>query len=144
MLNRQATASTVSLRTSKRARAQIVMLLAQFLLGMGVNLIGLPSETSGVALGVTVAALVGHVAIALGLTVGAILTVRLAASMPGHRALAWSGLLLVVVTIAAGVPTMLLDSNWWSYLMAVGFAALLVVYGRLYLVAVRDGARRAG
>jgi len=49
MLNRQATASTVSLRTSKRARAQIVMLLAQFLLGMGVNLIGLPSETSGVA-----------------------------------------------------------------------------------------------
>jgi hypothetical protein len=144
MLNRQATASTVSLRTSKRARAQIVMLLAQFLLGMGVNLIGLPSETSGVALGVTVAALVGHVAIALGLTVGAILTVRLAASMPGHRALAWSGLLLVVVTIAAGVPTMLLDSNWWSYLMAVGFAALLVVYGRLYLLVVRDGARRAG
>jgi len=93
---------------------------------------------------VTVAALVGHVAIALGLTVGAILTVRLAASMPGHRALAWSGLLLVVVTIAAGVLTMLLVSNWWSYLMAIGFAALLVVYGRLYLVAVRDGARRAG
>jgi len=143
MLNRQATASTVSLRTSKRARAQIVMLLAQFLLGMGVNLIGLPSETSGVARGVTVTALVGHVAIALGLTVGAILTVRLAASTPGFAALAWSGLLLVVVTIAAGVLTMLLDSNWWSYLMAVGFAALLVVYGRLYLVAVRDGARRA-
>jgi hypothetical protein len=39
---------------------------------------------------------------------------------------------------------MLLVSNWWSYLMAIGFAALLVVYGRLYLVAVRDGARRAG
>jgi len=67
----------------------------------------------------------------------------LAASTPGFKTLAWSGLLLVVVTIAAGVLTMLLDSNWWSYLMAAGFAALLVVYGRLYLVALRDGARRA-
>jgi hypothetical protein len=28
---------------------------------------------------------------------------------------------------------MVVDSNWWSYLMSLGFAALLVVYGRIYL-----------
>ena len=33
----------------RRARSQLMMLTIQFLLGMGVNLIGLPSENSGLA-----------------------------------------------------------------------------------------------
>lgn len=129
-------AATINLdqKLGRRARAQLAMLIAQFLLGMGVNLIGQPSETTGAAKAVTIAALAGHVAIAVGLVVGAILTVRRAAAAGADlRRQSWIGLALVAITVAAGVLTMTLRSNWWSYLMAVGFVALLVVYGNLYL-----------
>ena len=135
MLDSQTAATiTVDQKLGRRARAQLVMLIAQFLLGMGVNLIGQPSETTGAAKVVTTAALAGHVAVAVGLIVGAILTVRLAAAVGAQlRTQSWIGLALVAITIAAGVLTMTLNSNWWSYLMAVGFVALLIVYGSLYV-----------
>ena len=135
MLDSQAVA-TINLdqKLGRRARGQLVMLIAQFLLGMGVNLIGQPSEATGAAKVVTIAALAGHVAIAVGLIVGAILTVRRAAAVGADlRTQSWIGVALVAITIASGVLTMTLRSNWWSYLMAVGFVALLVVYGNLYL-----------
>lgn len=135
MLDSHAAATiTLDQKLGRRARAQLAMLIAQFLLGMGVNLIGQPSETSGAAKVVTIAALAGHVAIAVGLVVGAIVTVRLAAAAGADlRRQSWIGLALVAITVATGVLTMTLRSNWWSYLMAVGFVALLVVYGNLYL-----------
>jgi hypothetical protein len=132
----QTTATTVSLdqRLGKRARAQLVMLIAQFLLGMGVNLVGQPSETTGAAKVVSQTALTGHLAVAVGLIVGAILTVRRAAAVgPELRTQSWIGVALVAITIAAGVLTLTLASNWWSYLMAVGFIALLVLYGNIYV-----------
>jgi heme A synthase len=134
MLDSQAAATiSVDQKLSRRARAQLVMLIAQFLLGMGVNLIGQPTETTGAAKAVTTAALAGHVAIAAGLIVGAILTVRRAAAVGAElRTQSRIGVALVAITIAAGVLTMTLRSNWWSYLMAVGFVALLLVYGNLY------------
>jgi hypothetical protein len=135
MLDGQATAVIgFNQKLGRRAQAQLVMLLAQFLLGMGVNLIGLPSETTGGARVVTVAALVAHVAIAVGLIVGAILTVRRTARLgPELRRLSWIGLILVAITTVVGVLTMILTSNWWSYLMAVGFVALVITYGTLYV-----------
>jgi hypothetical protein len=139
MLDSQAAANLRPSNTlDRRARAQLSMLLAQFLVGMGVNLIGVPSQTSGGAKVATSVLLVVHIALALGLIVGAVLTiVRAAALEPKIRRQAWIGAGLVVITFAFGVMTMITNSNWWSYLMAVGFVALLVVYGRLYIQARR-------
>jgi hypothetical protein len=112
------------------------MLVAQFLLGMGVNLIGVPSETTGGAKVVTLVLLVVHIGLALGLIIGSVVTiVRASALGPRVRSQAWIGAALIAITVAVGVITMITNNNWWSYLMAVGFIALLVVYGRLYVQA---------
>jgi heme A synthase len=134
MLDTQAAATiSPSDRLRRRTRAQLIMLIAQFLLGMAVNLIGLPSETTGGAKAVTLASLVVHIAIALGLLIGAILTLRRAAALgPRITSQSWIGLTLIAITTTAGILTMLLDNNWWSYLMAVGFIASVVVYGNLH------------
>jgi amino acid permease len=39
----------------------------------------------------------------------------------------------VAVTIGAGVLALATKSNWWSYLMAVGFLASLLIYFVLVL-----------
>lgn len=116
----------------RRLVGQLGMLTVEFLLGTGVNLIGLPKENTGAAKVVTTILLTVHIAVAVGLIVGAILTVRYAARM-GSRAnrLSWTGAVLVFVTIIAGVLTMALGSNWWSYTMAVGFIASFLVYGMM-------------
>lgn len=134
MLDSQALAKpSLSNALNRRARAQLIMLLAQFLLGMGVNLIGVPSETTGGARAVTLALLVAHIGLTLGLVTGAVLTIRRAAALgPRVRSQAWTGAAITAITVAVGVITMITNSNWWSYLMAAGFIALLVVYGRLY------------
>ncbi len=118
----------------RRARSQLVMLTIQFLLGMGVNLIGLPSETSGLVK-VTTGVLLGvHVLVSVGLIVVAALS--LWRSGPLDRPLrnqAWLGGILIVISTVAGVLTTAADNNWWSYLMAVGFIASFIVYGNLLL-----------
>ncbi len=112
----------------RRAQAQINMLTVMFLLGMAVNLIGLPSETSGIAKTATTIFLGLHALIGLGLLVGAALTIRLSAAGTDLRRLAGIGALLIVITFVAGVLTLALDNNWWSYLMAAGFIASYLVY----------------
>ncbi|HSX28917.1 MAG TPA: hypothetical protein VLF60_05720 [Candidatus Saccharimonadales bacterium] len=117
-----------------RVRGQLIMLTAAFLLGMGVNLTGLPSEVSGTAKTATSIFLGLHAFIALGLLIGAALTVRQARQFgTDYIQKAWIAATLVVLTIISGVLTIGLDSNWWSYAMAVGFIASFVIYGRLYL-----------
>ncbi len=112
-----------------RARAQISMLTIMFLLGMAVNLIGMPSEVSGGAKTATSIFLGLHVLISLGLLVGAVLTIRLASAAGTNlMRLAWIGGLLIVITFIAGVLTLAFDNNWWSYLMAAGFIASYLVY----------------
>ncbi len=112
----------------RRAQAQINMLTVMFLLGMAVNLIGLPSETSGAAKTATSIFLGLHVLISLGLLVGAALTIRLSAAGTNLRRLAGIGALLIVITFIAGVLTLAFDNNWWSYLMAAGFIASYLIY----------------
>ncbi len=112
-----------------RARAQISMLTIMFLLGMAVNLIGMPSEVSGGAKTATSIFLGLHVLVSLGLLVGAGLTIRLASAAGENlRRLAWIGGVLIVITFLAGVLTLAFDNNWWSYLMAAGFIASYLVY----------------
>ncbi len=119
-----------------RARAQITMLTIMFLLGMAVNLIGMPSEVSGAAKTATSIFLGLHVLVSLGLLVGAGLTIRLASAAGDNlRRLAWIGGVLIVLTFLAGVLTLAFDNNWWSYLMAAGFIASYLVYIGLFIQA---------
>jgi hypothetical protein len=63
-----ASASRMNMR--REARNQLVFLSAQFLLGMAVNLIGQPSETTGAAHAVSTVLLGLHAVVAIGLVAG--------------------------------------------------------------------------
>lgn len=126
-------------KLSKRALAQISMLSAQLLLGMAVNLIGLPKEISGNGKIATSIFLVLHVGIGLGLLVGSLMAVKLARRVNSHFMRdAWIGVMLIVSTFAAGVLTMILDNNWWSYVMTVGFLTSFLLYGAMFVYAGRQ------
>ncbi len=118
------------------ARHQVMGLAAQFLLGMAVNLLGLPSQTKGDAHAATTAVLAAHMLISLGLLAGAALVIRATASTgnPSRQPAIW-GAIAIAATIAAGILTMITKSNWWSYTMALGFIASLLVYGGLLVQA---------
>lgn len=116
-----------------RLKAQLSMLTVQFLVGMAVNLIGLPSETSG-STKVIDSLLVGvHVLVGVGLLINAGLIVRYTARLNELMLrTAWYGVLAIVLTFLFGVLTMALKSNWWSYAMALGFIASYILYGEMY------------
>lgn len=122
------------------ARGQLSMLLAQFLAGIAVNLIGMPSETSGFPRIATSILLGIHILVAIGLVVGAIRAIPQCARIePPAAGLAWWGLIAVVITFAAGVLTLAVHvgTGWFSYVMAAGATGSLIVYGLLYLRAIR-------
>lgn len=120
-----------ALRT--RARGVLTGLLAQLILGMAVNLLGLPGETTGAARIATSVSLILHVLIAVVLVVAAVLTALIAGrTEPRHPGLGWIGFAVIIVTFAAGVLTMMTNSGWLSFIMAAGTTASLVIYGILY------------
>lgn len=114
------------------ARHQVMGLTAIFLLGMAVNLIGVPSQTSGGARIASLTFLAAHTLIALGLVMGAVMLLR---ATPDSRRMwrkrAVLGAAAISVTTAAGVLTLLTKSNWWSYAMAAGFITALLAYGSI-------------
>ena len=120
------------------SRNQVMFLAVEFLLGMAVNLLGLPSEATGAAHAATIAFLAAHIVVAAGLLAGAFVVVRAAAraGSPWRRLAIW-GAAAIVVTVGAGILTLITKSNWWSYAMAVGFTASLLIYGG---IVVRPGA----
>jgi hypothetical protein len=81
------------------ARHQVMGLASVFLLGMAVNLIGLPAETSGAAHLASIAFLAAHALIGLGLVIG---TVPLCEPQPDWAA---SG---------AGAPSRALPPSPWA------------------------------
>jgi len=84
------------------SRNQVMFLAVEFLLGMAVNLLGLPSETTGAAHAATIAFLAGHIVVAAGLLAGAFVVVRAAARAGSRwRRLAIWGAAAIVVTAAA-------------------------------------------
>ncbi len=118
------------------ARHQVMGLAAQCLLGMAVNLLGLPSQAKGTAHTASTVFLAAHVLITVGLLTGAVMIIR-ATARPRNpsRQLAIGGAIAIAATTAAGILTMITKSNWWSYTMAAGFIASLLVYGGLLLQA---------
>src|SRR5262249_38630571 len=119
---------------NRRVRGQLIMLAISFLLGTAVNLIGLPNENSGAGKATTSTLLGLHILISVGLLVGAALCIwRSGPLAPPSRNQAVIGGALIVITIVAGVLTLATESNWWSYLMAVGFIGSVIVYGNLLL-----------
>jgi hypothetical protein len=58
-------------RARLHSRNQVMFLAVEFLLGMAVNLLGLPSETTGAAHAATIAFLAAHTVVAAGLLAGA-------------------------------------------------------------------------
>lgn len=113
---------------------QLILLLTQMLIGMAVNLLGLPQESKGSLRIETSVALGAHVFVAIGLLVGAIMTVMHARrSAGGYVAMAVRASGAVVVAFAAGVLDLLVGSDWWSYLMAVAATLAIALYGALLL-----------
>ena len=70
--------------------------------------------------------------VAIGLVFGAVMVIR-AARGGGNRPrqLARSGAVLISLTVIAGVMTVITKNNWWSYTMAAGFIASVLLYGSL-------------
>ena len=119
-------------RINKQARDQLGGLTAMFLLGIGVNLIGLPSQVAGGTKTVTSIILSLHVLIALGLLAGGIVTVIRAKSSIYMRQ-TWIGLAAIILTFSCGVMTVITENNWWSYGMSIGFIANFWIYGLLFV-----------
>lgn len=135
-------ASRMNMR--REARNQLVFLSAQFLLGMAVNLIGQPSQTTGAAHAVSTVLLGLHVVVAIGLVAGAVMVIRAARGGGDRpRQLARSGAVLIGLTVIAGVMTVITKNNWWSYAMAAGFIASVLLYGSL-LVRAQSPAPQPG
>ncbi len=121
-------------RVRHLARHQVMGHSSVFLLGMVVNLTGLPSQTSGAAHLASLAFLAAHVLIAVGLVAGTVMLLRAAAHLGGRwRSQAITGAAAITVAFATGILTMVTGSNWWSYAMAAGFIAALLAHGSLLL-----------
>jgi hypothetical protein len=118
------------------ARHMVMGLTVQFLLGMAVILIGQPSQTTGDARIASTVFLAAHALVSAGMVIGAAQAVRAAAYLggPWRRAAIW-GAAAIAATVAAGVLTTITTSNWWSYAMAAGFIASLLIYGSFLLPA---------
>ncbi|HEY8318338.1 MAG TPA: hypothetical protein VIG76_05865 [Amnibacterium sp.] len=133
------TTITAPNRLQRRSREALSTLGLQFLLGMGANLIGTPSENTGagrVAAGVVLGL---HVLIGVGLIVVAIRLLAVARADGVGRTEALWGLVLVVVTFLIGLATTLTGSEWLSFLMAVGFTASAALYVRTLLLGSARG-----
>ena len=116
----------------RQARDEMSGLSLTFLLGMGVNLIGLPSETNGSANTTTTILLGLHILIGLGLVLGAVFAF-VKARKTTFKSHALIGLISIALTFIAGAMTVSTKSNWWSYAMSVGFISDLWIYGTLFM-----------
>jgi hypothetical protein len=114
------------------AQHQVMGLASVFLLGMAVNLTGLPDETSGAAHLASIAFLAAHGLIGLGLVIGAVMLLRAAAGWDGRaRSLAIADAAAIALAVAAGILTLITKSGWWSFAMAASFIAALLASGFL-------------
>ena len=134
--------TTRTSRTDVRhlASRQVMALSAQFLIGMALALIGQPSQTTGTAHTVSEALLGLHILVAAGLIAAAAQIIRLARG-DRQRRLAYGGAAAIVLTIGAGVLTVITNNNWLSYAMAAGFITSLLVYVSLLVQATSAAGR---
>lgn len=101
-----------------------------------------PSQTTGAAHAASNAFLAAHAVVAAALLASAIMVVRHAARAGGRwRRLAIWGVVTIVITVGAGILTLSTKSSWWSYAMAAGFIASLLIYGGILVWASTPPAR---
>lgn len=113
---------------------QFALLIGQFVIGMAVNLIGLPSEQTGLIKTVSSVLLGLHVLTGIGIVVLSVLSLVFAGKdRVGISAMAWRAAGSVYVAFAAGVLNLVTGNDWWSFLMTAGAAGSLLFYGLLYL-----------
>jgi heme A synthase len=124
-----------------RARHQVMGLSMQFLFGMAIALIGQPSETAGAAHTASNVLLGLHVLVAVVLIAGAARVIRTARGSDRQRRLAHWGAAAIVLTFGTGILTLITMNDWWSYAMAVGFIASLLVYVSLLVQATNAAGR---
>lgn len=118
------------------ARYQATGLMLQFLLGMVIYVVGLPSRVTGQAHTASVAFVLVHVLLAVTLAVGAAWIIRATAGAPDWRRwLARGGAGAIAVAFAGGILTLVTSNGWWSFVMATGFTGALVAYGGLLIPA---------
>ena len=125
------TATITSDRLMRRSREALSALALEFVLGMAVNL--LPEGGAGaqvlhsIALGL-------HVLVGVGVVIVGVRLLMVARQEDvAARAAAWA-LVVVVATFVAGVLTVVLHSEWLSFLMAAGFLASALMYVRMLVV----------
>jgi len=125
-------------KVQRSVRHTVLTLAAQYLLGIGVGLLGLPQDATGAAKVATTIFLILHVLLGIALLASAVLVVRAASRTSGGMGtLAVSAATLLVVSFVAGILTLASGNDWWSFLMAAGFILSLLVYGSLYARAGR-------
>jgi hypothetical protein len=135
-------AKDIAAKLKGRAGGQMAMLTLMFLLGMAVNLIGLPDEAKGSAKTFTSIFLGLHGLIGIGLLVGSVITLVLARRAgQAYQMPAVVGLVGIFVTFIAGLLTLATKSNWWSYVMAAGFLGSFLIYGSLYMQVSRPAGK---
>ncbi len=120
------------LSINRQTRDQLAGLTLMFLLGMAVNLIGLPSEVTGAAQTATTVLLSLHILVAVGLVAGSVVTV-LRARASSLLPLAAIGLAVIALTFVCGAVTVSTGDARWSYAMSVGFIASFWIYGLLFV-----------
>lgn len=119
-------------KLADRSRRQIIMLAVIFLVGMAVNILGMPSETQGMIMTLSNILTGLHALIGIGLITGGILTLRIAyKSARKYVKLAWSGFVAVLAAFVAGIAMMATESDWWSFVMATAFLAAMLLYGAI-------------
>ncbi|HEV7146373.1 MAG TPA: hypothetical protein VGN48_05185 [Pedococcus sp.] len=119
-------------RLGGRLRQVLAMLGAEFLLGMGANLVGLPSEVKGAAHAVTLTLIGVHALLAIGIVVVAFLVSRSASEEQVAVRPTTIGGISVAVTFVAGLGTLMTGSAWLSFVMAAGFLAAAAMYVAAY------------
>lgn len=131
--------SSVGLSLKKRATGMLVMLAIEFVLGMLVNLFGHSPAEPEFATQPFVFKLFFplHALIGFGFLIGAtMLLVKLSkTSFNEAKKIAKFGFVSIVVTVASGIATVLVNeekSEWTSLVMSLGFLLSFYLYGKLY------------
>jgi hypothetical protein len=116
----------------RRSREALSALAVEFLLGMAVNL--LPDDGTAPVRVLRSVVLGLHVLVGIGILVVAVrLLVAARREQLGNGEALWA-LIAVVVAFVAGVLTVVLHSEWFSFIMAAGFLTGALLFVRTLLV----------